>query len=88
MTFCLSEPQAIDTLETFLEDAKRTHICFTHEYSITAESFLDVINKINNGIIATSLFPRKHRQPSLSPIHQLSSNTHEKFYYIFIASNI
>ena len=49
-------PHGIDTLETFLEDANRPHpnISFTHEYSTTAVSFLDVIIKINNGIIATS----------------------------------
>ena len=38
-------PHGIDTLQTFLENANRTHpnICFTHEYSSTAVSFLDVI---------------------------------------------
>ena len=51
-------PHGRDTLETFLEDANRTHpnISFTHEYSTTAVSFLDVIIKINNGIIATSIY--------------------------------
>ena len=49
-------PHGIDTLDTFLQDAYRTHpnICFTHEYSTTAVLFSDVIMKINNGIIATS----------------------------------
>ena len=46
----------VDTLETFLENANRTHpnTIFTNEYSSTAVSFLDVIIKINNGIISTS----------------------------------
>ena len=54
-------PHDIDTLGTFQEDANRTHpnISFTHEYSTTAVSFLDVIIKINNGIIATSSY-KKH----------------------------
>ena len=49
-------PHGIDTLDTFLQDANRTHpnISFTHEYSTTAVLFSDVIIKINNGIIATS----------------------------------
>ena len=53
-------PHGIDTLEPFLEDANRTHPNkgFTHEYSTTAVSFLDVIIKINNGIIATSLYKK------------------------------
>ena len=47
---------SIDTLETFLSNVNRTHpsIGFTHEYSTTAASFLDVIIKINDGIISTS----------------------------------
>ena len=79
----------IDTLETFLEDANRTHpnICFTYGHSTTAASFLDVIIKINNGIMATSL-SKKHRQPSLSPLHQMSSYAHEKFYDFFTASQM
>ena len=50
-------PHGIDTLETFLENLSRTHpnISFIHEYSTTAVSFLDVIIKINNGIISASL---------------------------------
>ena len=53
-------PQSLDTLQTFLENANRTHqnISFTHEYSSTAVSFLDVIIKINNGIISTSLYKK------------------------------
>ena len=47
----------INTFETILENANRTHpnISFTHEYSTTAVSFLDVIIEINNGIISTNL---------------------------------
>ena len=50
-------PHGMDTLETFLEDAKIPHpnISFTHEYSTTAVSIFDVIIKINNRIIATSI---------------------------------
>ena len=53
-------PHGIDTLETFLENANRTHpnIIFTHEYSTTAVSFLDVIINISNGIISTTLFKK------------------------------
>ena len=50
-------PHSIDTLETFLENSNRTHpnISFTHEYSTTAVSFMDVVIKINNGVISTCL---------------------------------
>ena len=53
-------PHGIDTLQTFLENANRTHpnISFTHEYSSTVVSFLDVIIKIINGIISTSLYQK------------------------------
>ena len=46
----------IDTLETFIENANVAHpnISFTHEYCTTAVLFLDVVIKINNGIIYTS----------------------------------
>ena len=74
-------PHGIHTLETFLEDANRTHpnISCTHEYSTTAVSFLDVIIKINNGIIATSLC-KKHTNnhpylhyTSCHPMHMKNS---------------
>ena len=43
-------------IDTFLENANRTHpnIRFTHEYSSTAVSFLDVVINNNNGIISTA----------------------------------
>ena len=49
-------PHGTDNLETFIEDANRTHrnVSLTHEYSTTAVSFLEVIIKINNGITSTS----------------------------------
>ena len=53
-------PHGIDALQTFLQNAYRTHpnICFTHEYSSTAVSFLDVIIKINNENTSTSLYKK------------------------------
>ena len=53
-------PHGIDTLQTFLENANKTlpNISFSHEYSSTAVSFLDVMTKINNGIISTSLYKK------------------------------
>ena len=50
-------PHGIDTFETFLHDANRTqpNICFTHEYSNSAVSCLDVIINNNKGTISTSL---------------------------------
>ena len=74
-------PHGIDTLQTFLENANRTHlnISFTHEYSSTAVSFLDVIIKINNGIISTSLYKKNtdnHRYlhyTSCHPMHMKNS---------------
>ena len=42
-----------------------------------------MITKINNGIISTSLFQRKHSQQSLSPLHQLSSYAHENCIVFF-----
>ena len=76
-------PHGIDTLQTFLENAKRTHpkISYTHEYSSTAVSFLDVIIKINNGIISTSLYNKNtdnHRYlhyTSCHPMHMKNSIT-------------
>ena len=61
-------PHGIDTLEVFLEDANRTHpnISFTHEYSTTAVSFLDVIIKINNGTMATSLYKKTQTTIAIS----------------------
>ena len=49
-------PHGIDALETFIENANRTHpyIDITLEYSTTAVAFLNVIIKINNGIISTT----------------------------------
>ena len=72
-------PHGIDTFESFLDNANRTHpnICFTHGYSTTAVSFFDVAIEINNGIISTSLHTQT-RQPSLSQLHQLSSYAHKK----------
>ena len=75
-------PHGIDTLQTFLENANRTHpnISFTHEYSSTAVSFLDVIIKINNGIISTSLYKKNtdnHRYlyyTSCHPMHMKNYN--------------
>ena len=74
-------PHGIDTLLTFLENANRTHpnISFTYEYSSTAVSFLDVIIKINNGIISTSLYKKNtdnHRYlhyTSCHPMHMKNS---------------
>ena len=81
-------PHGIDTLETFLEDANRTHpnISFTHEYSTTAVSFLDVIIKINNGIIATSSYQKTNTDndrylhyTSCHPMHMKNSNFFHSF---------
>ena len=54
-------PHGMYTLETFLEDANRTHpnISSTHEYSSTAVSYLDVIININNGNVTTSLYKKQ-----------------------------
>ena len=50
-------PRGIDTFEIFLHDANRTqpNICFTHEYSNIAVSFIDVIINNNVGTASTSL---------------------------------
>ena len=69
-------PHGIDTLQTFLENANRTHpnISFTHEYSSTAVSFLDVIIKINNGIISASLYKKNtdnHRYLHYTSCHPM-----------------
>ena len=55
-------PHGVDTLETFLENANRTHtnIGFTNEYSSTAVSFLDLIIKINNGYTYPPVNTKKH----------------------------
>ena len=74
-------PHGTDTLQTFLENVNRTHpnICFTHEYSSTAVSFLDVIIKINKGIISNSLYKKNtdnHRYlqyTSCYPMHMKNS---------------
>ena len=77
-------PYCIDTLGTFLENAYRTHpnVSFTHEYSTTAVSFLDVIIKINNGIISTSSYRKNtdnHRYLHYTSCHP----THVKNSMIF-----
>ena len=77
-------PHGKDTLQTFLENANRTHpnISYTHEYSTTAVSFLDVIIKINNGIISTSLYKKNtdnHRYLHYTSCHPM----HMKNYTIF-----
>ena len=61
-------PHGINTLETFLENAYRTHrnISFTHQYSTKAVSFLYVVIKINNGILSTSLYPKKQTTIAIS----------------------
>ena len=69
-------PHGIDTLQTFLDNANRTHpnISFTHEYSSTAVSFLDVIIKINNGIISTRLYKKttdNHRYLNYTSCHPM-----------------
>ena len=53
-------PHGIDTLQTFLENANRTHpnMSFTHRYFSTAVSFLDVIIKINIESIFTTLYKK------------------------------
>ena len=53
-------PHGIDTLQTFLENANRTqtNMSFTHRYSSTAVSFLDVIIKINNESISTTSYKK------------------------------
>ena len=80
-TFFLIWPHGIDTLQTFLENANRTHpnMSFTHEYSSTAVSFLDVRIKINNGTISSSLYKkntdnhRNHHCTSSHPMHMKNS---------------
>ena len=64
-----------------IQQLKNTHpkISFTHEYSSTAVSFLDVIIKINNGIISTSSYKKNtdnHRYlhyTSCNPMHKKNS---------------
>ena len=71
----------MDTLQTFVENANRTYpnMSFTHEYSSTAVSFWDVIIKINNGIISSSLYKKNtdnHRNyhcTSSHPMHLKNS---------------
>ena len=77
----LIRSHGIYTLETFLEDTNRNHpnISFTHEYSTTAVSILDVIININNGIISTSSYKKNidnhgyHHYTSCHPMHMKNS---------------
>ena len=82
-------PHGIDTLETFQENANGTHpnISFTHVYSTTAVSFLDVITKIIMWIIYTRSY-KENGQHSISPLKQLTSYAHEKFYIFFTTSQM
>ena len=69
-------PHGTDILQTFLENANRTHsnISFTHEYSSTDVSFLDVIININNGTISTNLYKKNtdnHRYLQYTSCHPM-----------------
>ena len=77
-------PHCTNIFQTFLENANRTYPnkCFTHEYSSTAVSFLDVIIKINKGIISNSLYKKNtenHRYLQYTSCHPM----HMKNYIIF-----
>ena len=79
----------IDTLETFIENADRTHpnVSFTYMYSTTAVSFFDVIIKINNGNISISLCQKiidNYRYLHYTSCHPM----HMKNYVIFFAASL
>ena len=69
-------PHGIDFIETFQEDANGAHpsISFTHEYSSSAASFMDVIININNENISTSLYKKntdKHHYLHYTSCHPM-----------------